>query len=277
MLGLEESVADIALMSRQIVPYDTYGVWRRSHHSPIEFEIATGSFDVPEKTPAIAVLVHRDNPLAKLTLNQLDRIFGAARTGGWQGMEWHTEISRGPDEDLRTWGQLGLTGKWKDLPIHTYGPPGLYPGGMSYFQIRVMHGADTWAESLREYADPAEMMKAFDRDPLGIVYAGASFRNPSTKTVALSEGDGPFVTLSKAHVRDRTYPLSRSVYLYIAPDTPAGDLKPPSPLLKEFLLYIFSRQGREDVLRQSDYLCLPPDRLLVERAKVLALSDMHHD
>lgn len=277
MLGLEESVADIALMSRQIVPYDTYGVWRRSHHSPLEFEIASGSYDAPEKTPAIAVFVHKENPLAKLTLKQLDGIFGAARTGGWQGMEWHTEISRGPEGDLRTWGQLGLTGKWKYRPIHTYGPPGLYPGGMSYFQIRVMGGADTWAESLREFADPVEMMKAFDNDPLAIVYAGAAFATPNSKSVALSEGGGPFVTLTRAHVRDRTYPLSRSIYLYIAPDSPAGDLQPPSPLLKEFLLYIFSRQGQEDVLRQADYFPLPWDRLLAERTRVSALSDAHHD
>ena len=34
MIGLEESVADMVVMSRKIVPYDTYGVWRRSHKLP---------------------------------------------------------------------------------------------------------------------------------------------------------------------------------------------------------------------------------------------------
>ncbi|HEV3448251.1 MAG TPA: hypothetical protein VG099_26665, partial [Gemmataceae bacterium] len=49
MIGLEESVADMVLMSRKIVPYDIYGVWRRSHQLPIEITVGSGSFDVPHK------------------------------------------------------------------------------------------------------------------------------------------------------------------------------------------------------------------------------------
>lgn len=273
MLGLEESVADMALMGRQIVPYDTYGVWRRSHHLPIEFEIATGNYSAPEDTPAVGIFVHRENPLTKLTLKQLDGIFGAQRTGGWQGMEWHTDAGRGADENIRTWGQLGLIGDWKDKAIHPYGPPGLYPGGMSYFQIRVMSGADTWAEGLREFADPNEMMKAFDRDPLGIVYGDVANAPAGAKSLALADGNGVFIPLDKKHVLDRSYPLSRSVYLYIAPDDAAGDLKAPSPLLTEFLRYIFSRQGQQEVRRQTAFLPLPLARVEIERRKLFAIAD----
>ena len=146
MIGLEESVADMVLMSRQIVPYDTYGVWRRSHKMPIEITVGTGSYDVPHKSFALTVFVHKDNPISRLTLQQLDGILGAQRTGGWKGMEWSPEAARSDKDDIRTWGQLGATGEWADKPIHPYGPPGLFPGGMSFFQIKVMSGADSRAQ-----------------------------------------------------------------------------------------------------------------------------------
>ena len=56
----------------------------------------------------------------------------------------------------------------------------------------------------------------------------------------------------------RAYPLSRPVYLYFAPDTPGGEAANPKvdPKLREFLRYILSRQGQEDVRGEGDYLPL---------------------
>ena len=271
MLGLEESVADLALMGRQIVPYDTYGIWRRAHRLPVEIMVATGSYDRPQKSYALTVFVHRDNPLARLTLQQLDGIFGAQRTGGWQNMEWKPEVARGADGNIRTWGQLGLTGEWADKPIHPYGPPSLFPGGMSFFQTRVLGGADTWAEDLREYADRSAMVAALSHDPYGIAYTGMCYKTPDVKAVALAEKTGaPFVLPTKETVADRSYPLTRSVYVYFAPDLPSGELADPKvdPKLKEFLRYILSRLGQADVVRAGDYLPLPSATAAVERRKL---------
>jgi phosphate transport system substrate-binding protein len=259
MLGLEESVADMALMGRQIVPYDTYGVWRRSHMLPVEIAVATGSFDVPHKTFALTVFVHKDNPLAQLSLKQLDGIFGAQRTGGWQDMEWHPEVGRSEKGDIRSWGQLGLQRAWANKPIHPYGPPGLYPGGMSYFQLKVMGGADSWAEDLQEFADPTLMLAALSKDPYGIAYTGMSYRTPLVKPIAVADRDGgPFVAPTKANVANQTYPLARSIYIYFAPDSASGDPADPrvAAKVKEFLRYILSRQGQQDVVREGDYLPL---------------------
>src|SRR6202000_1526247 len=92
-------------------------------HDPIEISMFTGAYDVPGWNEAQGVFVHADNPLKQLTLKQLDGIFGTLRDGGWVGTTWHTEYpySRGADENIRTWGQLGLTGEWKDKPIHPGG------------------------------------------------------------------------------------------------------------------------------------------------------------
>jgi phosphate transport system substrate-binding protein len=259
--GLSEWTADLALMGRQIYTFEYYGVYRRSLMLPVEIEVATGSLDVPSKSFAVSVFVHQDNPLAKLTLAQLDGIFGAQREGGWQGMKWNRDVARGPEKNIRTWGQLGLTGEWADKPIHLYGPPGLYPGGYSFFQRKVLGGADTWAEGLMEYADRKEMMAALSKDPYGIAYTGLCYRTPQTKVLALAEDSaGPYVTPTRETVARRTYPLARPVYLYFAPDTPGGEPADPAvdPKVEEFLRYILSREGQQDVAAEGDYLPLTP-------------------
>ncbi len=271
--GLSEWTADLALMGRQIYTFEYYGVYRRSLMLPVEIEVATGSLDVPSKSFAVSVFVHKDNPLAQLTLAQLDGIFGAQREGGWQGMKWNRGVARGPEKNIRTWGQLGLAGEWADKPIHLYGPPGLYPGGYSFFQRRVLGGADTWAEGLMEYADRKEMMAALAKDPYGIAYTGLCYQTPQTKVLALGENTaGPFLKPTRETVASRAYPLSRPVYLYYAPDTPGGEPAAIDPKLREFLRYILSREGQQDIAAEGDYFPLTP-QVLRNQLEQLAAAD----
>jgi phosphate transport system substrate-binding protein len=269
--GLHEWVADLAVSTRKIYPYEFYGVYRRSLLYPVEIAVATGSYNVPHKSAAIAVFVNRSNPLTKLTLKQLDGIYGAHRTGGWQDLNWHSEIARNADQDIRTWGQLGLKGDWANKPIHVYGPPGIYPGGISFFQSRVMGGADTWNEALLEYDDRAKMMDVLSHDPYGIAYTSLNYQTPQTKPLALADKDGgPFVDLTRPAATDRTYPLVRTAYIYFAPDRPDGSPADPKvdPKVREFFRYILSRRGQEDILREGDYLPLTPE-LVAEQLRKL--------
>ena len=269
--GLQVNVAELAVSARRIYPYEYYGIYRRSQLSPVQIAVATGSYDVPGKSTALAILLNRNNPLSRLTLKQLDGIYGAQRTGGWQGLEWVTTVARGRQENIRTWGQLGLTGAWADKPIHVYGPPGLYPGGVSYFQSRVMGGADTWNGNLREFNDRKLMMAALSRDPYGIAYASIAYKTAQVKSLALAETQaGPYVPLTKATVANRTYPLARLAYIYFAPDHPNGDPAYPKvdPKIKEFLRYILSRQGQREVWREGEYLPLTKELVCEELKKL---------
>jgi len=268
--GLHVNVADIALSGRELFPYEYYGIYRRSQLYPVEIEVATGAFDVRGKSTALGVFVHPDNPLSQLTLKQLDGIFGAERTGGWQKIEWIEQgVARGAKDNIRTWGQLGLTGEWAGKPIHVYGPPGLYPGGVSFFQSRVMGGADTWNESLEEFDDRKLMLEALAGDRYGIAYCGNSYRTPRVKALALAESPGaPYVALTRQNVASRAYPLSRSAYIYFAPDTLTGDAAKPDPKIREFLRYVLSRQGQEDVASEGDHLPLTPGILRAQLKKL---------
>jgi phosphate transport system substrate-binding protein len=272
MYGLEMRTSDIALMGRPVNPYERYGTYERAWVYPVEIEVATGGFAAPGKSPAYTVFVHKDNPLSKLTLGQLDGIFGSQRAGGWDALTWNLAAARGKDANIRTWGQLGLTGEWADKPIHVYGPPNLGTGTTTYFQTRVMGGGEIFNEDLREYADRTRMVADLGDDRYGIGYAALGYRTAAVKPLALAERDGaPYVAPTRATVQDRTYPLARPAYIDFTIDNAKTELMEPrgDPKVREFLRYVLSKQGQQAVAQDGAYLPLPP---AVVRAQIEKLD-----
>ncbi|MDB6127438.1 MAG: hypothetical protein JWM35_1334 [Verrucomicrobia bacterium] len=271
MYGLELRVAEMALMGRPIIPFERYGTYERGWAYPIEIEVATGASAAPHKSPAVAIFVHKDNPLAKLTMKQLDGIFGAERTGGWIALQWNEKAARGSEGNIRTWGQLGVTGSLADQPIHVYGQPNRGAGEVSYFEGRVFGGARIWNEDLREYSDRAQMIADLGRDPLGIAYTALGYGTPGVKALALAEtADGPFVELTPANVASRSYPMSRAIYIYYTIDNPKAELMETrgDPRVKEFLRYILSKEGQQDVTSEGSYLPLTPKVVAAQLKKM---------
>jgi phosphate transport system substrate-binding protein len=259
--GLEMRTADIAVMGRAMNPFERYGTYERSWMYPVEIEVATGSLATDRKSPAFAILVHKDNPLSKLTIRQLDGIFGAQRGGGWKALSWDESAARSSAENIRTWDQLGLKGRWAGRSIHVYGPPLQGAGVVTFFQARVFGGGGMWNEDLREYADPARLIADLAKDPYGIAYAPLISGTTGIKAVSLADSaTGPFVSMTPESLMDRSYPLSRPVYIDYTIDNEKSELATPrvDPKVKEFLRYILSRQGQQDVEREGAYLPLPP-------------------
>jgi phosphate transport system substrate-binding protein len=259
MYGLEMRTADIALMGRPINPYERYGVYERAWVYPVEIEVATGSYAVPHKSPAYAIFVNKDNPLAQLTVKQLDGIFGAERGGGWKALTWDESAAHAKSDNLRTWGDLGLKGEWAAKPIHVYGPPNLGAGTITYFQSKVMGGGAIFNEDLREYADRRQMIAELERDPLGIAYAALGYRTAGVKPLAVAEGGSSrFVSPTRESVANRTYPLARPVYIYYTIDNAKTEIAHPrvDPKVREFLRYVLSKQGQQAVAHEGVYLPL---------------------
>ena len=273
--GLYTHVADIAPMGRQILWDELLAYQREFDRPPTEITICTGSYNVGGWTYALAVFVNKQNPISQLSLKQLDGIFGAARTGGWKGMEWDPSVARGPDQNIRTWGQLGLKGEWKDKPIHVYGYTLKYHFP-DEFSKKVFHGASTWNEALKEYANRnaadghlvvagEDMLADLSKDPYGIAYAGIPYETPETKALALAQKDGGrYVPLALETVHDRSYPLIRDVYFYL--NREPG--KPLDPKIKEFVRYVLSYEGQEALMNDGKYLPLPPDVIEEQLKKV---------
>jgi len=261
--ALLTGVSDLS-PNRKITWKELLAFQRTFNYDPLEITAVHGSFNVPGWSNALVVVVNQANPISRLTLRQLDGIYGAERSGGWVGTEWHPEFARGPEGNLRTWGQLGLTGEWANRPIHVYGLNLEYQQATDLCRW-VLQGSDKWNEQLRMYANYARkdgslaigadlMMADVGQDPGGIGYGSFSYLNPGTKAVALAAHDGgPYVALTLDSARDGTYPLHDEVYFYVnrAPGQPVD------PKVREFIRYVLSQEGQREVMRDGKYLPLP--------------------
>lgn len=269
--AVESGAADLAINGREpiLTEYlsfaEVFG-----NDGPFQITVATGAFDVLGRTWAPVIYVNRDNPLTHLTMAQLDGIFGAARTGGYQGYKWTSAAARTSASDIRTWDQLGLKGPWTHQPIHTYG---FAPTGMSnFFELTVFHGGTKWNPNYRQYVETAakqatehsgtadQMLDDLSNDKYGIAWAGIAHARgkPRVKAIALGRTDsGPFIPCTRETTAARTYPLTRSIFIQL--NRPPGE--PLDPRIREFLRYILSRQGQTAVANQGDYLPLTREEL----------------
>ena len=270
--ALITGVADLGPDGGEASLTETLGFYETYGYHVTGVTVASGAFDVEGKSNGIVVFVNQANPISRLSLDQLDRIFGAERDAGMRGFEWTPAAARVSDQNLRTWGQLGLRGEWADKPIRTYGHA---PSGTTrFFQWKVLHGGDKWNESFREYVETgSKMIAAEDRgtqhlgvrymlehelanDRYGIAWTVMPQARgiPGIKVLPLAAHDAdPAVLPSRDTFQDRTYPLTRDIYIFInrAPD------KPLDPKLQEFLRYALSREGQQMVASNGSYLPLP--------------------
>jgi phosphate transport system substrate-binding protein len=260
MAGVYSEVADLAFMGRPAGTEEVMAFEWVFRYKPLGIQVATGGLDAPGKTAALEILVNAGNPISKLTLAQVDAIFGA-------------EHKRGP-QNIRQWGDLGLSGEWASKPIHTYGYA-LESDVAGFFRTLVLKNSFKWNPDLQEFnpgnvsgsANDAgkAILEALSRDPYGITFSTAGYGNPKVKAVALASQDtGPFYEPNKENLMQGTYPLTRVTWVY----TNRAPGKPIDPKVKEFLRYILSREGQQDVLRQGDYLPLT-DQVVREQLRKL--------
>ena len=265
-------VADLGI-GRKIKFEELQLYQRYKNGDPVEIVVATGSYNVTGWNPGFGIVVHKDNPLSRITLAQLDGIFGAERLGGWIGTDWHPEFARGPEKNLRTWGQLGLTGEWADKEITPYGLNQRYSQA-SWISDRILGGSDKWNERLRIYANYAAadaggsgntmgfgrlkrgLNEDLVKDRSGIAYVGSPVGPnlpPELKLLEVAETDvGPYYAYSIENLRARHYPLFDQIYAYCD----ANGAHPADPKVREYLRFIVSREGQEAVMRDGKYLPL---------------------
>lgn len=181
----------------------------------------------------LAVFVHRDNPIAKkgLTLQQIDAIFSKTRKGG-------------AAKAAATWGDVGLTGEWADKPISLYGRNSA-SGTYGYFKKHALFGGD-YSDSVKEQPGSSSVVNGVANDKYGIGYSGIGYKTADVESVAIAlDSDSDFIQTTADQAGD--YPLARYLYLYI-------NYKPGStldPLRGEFVKYIFSKEGQQDVIRDG--------------------------
>ena len=190
---------------------------------------------VPTSLDMLGVFVHKDNPIKKLTLQQIDAIFSKNRLGGYP-------------EDVTTWGQLGLKGEWANKPISLYGRNSA-SGTYGYFKEHALFKGD-YKDSVKEQPGSSSVVQGVASDKYAIGYSGIGYKTADVRAVPLAARDtDSAIEAIEENAYSGEYPLSRFLYIYIN----AKPGEPLDPLRREFIKYVLSAQGQSDVTKDGYY------------------------
>lgn len=237
--ALAEGTANLGPMSRKMKDGEISAFEQKQGYRPTA---------VPVAVDALAVFVHKDNPIKGLSMQQVDAIFAETRLCGARTL-------------ALAWGDVGVTGYLANQRIQLFGRNSV-SGTYGYFKEEALCKGD-FKNSVNEQPGSASVVSAISSSLNGIGYSGIGYKTSSVKTVPLAaQVGGEYFEATEANILTGRYPLSRFLYVYVnkAPN------KPLAPLEAEFLKLILSRQGQEVVMKDG-YIPLPEpvlDKALVE-------------
>jgi phosphate transport system substrate-binding protein len=208
---------------------------------------------LPTSIDMLAVYVNKDNPIEGLSFPQVDAIFSKGRKLGYAN-------------DITKWGQAGLDGSWSNAPISLYGRNSA-SGTYGFFKEHVL-GKGDYRDSVKEQPGSSAVVQGVATDKYGIGYSGIGYKTADVRAIPLSKTDGgKMVPATAEYAYTGDYPLARFLWLTVN-YKPGTELE---PLRKEFIKYIFSKQGQMDVLKDGYY---PVSNALAQKA--LAQVNIHN-
>jgi phosphate transport system substrate-binding protein len=222
--ALIAGTAQLAPMSRDMKDSERDQFEKKFGYKPTPIRVAVD---------ALAIFVNKDNPLKCLSLEQADAIFSKSRRQGGK-------------EDVKTWGQLGLTGDWAARPISLFGRNSA-SGTYGFFKDHTMKNGD-FKDEVKEQPGSAAVVQGITVDRYAIGYSGIGYTTAGVRAVPLAtKTGGACVEASAENAYAGKFPLARFLYVYInrAPG------KPLDPLTREFVKLIASREGQEAVIKDG--------------------------
>lgn len=226
--ALTEGTANLGPMSRKMKDNELQAFEEKHGYKPTA---------VPVAIDALAVFVHKDNPIKSLDIAQVDAIFSGTRLCGGA-------------QDIKTWGDLGLTGEWAAKPIQLFGRNSV-SGTYGYFKEEALCKGDFKA-NVNEQPGSASVVQSVSSTLNAIGYSGIGYKTASVKAVPLSKKGGEAFEASEANALAGKFPLARYLYVYVnkAPN------KPLAPLEAEFVKLVLSKEGQEVVVKDG-YIPMP--------------------
>ncbi|MDZ7670836.1 MAG: phosphate ABC transporter substrate-binding protein PstS family protein [Gammaproteobacteria bacterium] len=228
--ALTEGTASFGPMSRAMKDKEIESFETRHGYKPTAVRVAID---------ALAVYVHKDNPIESLTIPEVDAMFSVTRRCGAGA-----EISR--------WGDLGLAGSWASRPIQLYGRNSV-SGTYGYFKETALCSGD-FKNTVNEQPGSASVVQAVSTSLNSVGYSGIGYVTSGVKAVPLAQyADAPAVEATPDNAVSGEYPLARYLYIYVnkRPGTPL------QPLEREFLKMVLSKSGQE-VVGKDGYVPMTP-------------------
>lgn len=227
--ALTEGTANLGPMSRKMKDKELEAFENRFGYKPVP---------VPVAIDALAVFVHKDNPIKGLSIEQVDAIFSSTRKCG-------------APAEAKKWGDLGLTGAWANRDIQLYGRNSV-SGTYGYFKKKALCKGD-FKNSVNEQPGSASVVQSVSTSINAIGYSGMGYKTSSVRAVPLAKKEGqPYYEADNDNAISGKFPLSRFLYVYVN----KKPNQPLQPLEREFIKMVMSKQGQEVVVKDG-YVPLP--------------------
>jgi len=226
--ALTEATSNLGPMSRKMKSREIEAFEKRYGYKPTAVRVAID---------ALAVFVHKDNPIKGLRIDQVDAIFSNNRKCG-------------ADKDADRWGDLGLSGDWSGKDIQLYGRNSV-SGTYGYFKKKALCKGD-FKNSVNEQPGSASVVQSVSASLNGIGYSGIGYKTSGVRALALSKKGDNYVEANMANAISKKYPLSRFLYVYVN----KHPNKPLAPMDVEFLKMVLSKSGQK-IVEKDGYIPLP--------------------
>ncbi len=224
--ALTEGTSNFGPMSRKMKDKELEAFEKKHGYKPTPIAVAID---------ALAVYVHKDNPIEGLTIPQVDAIFSSTRKCGAEG-------------DIADWSELGVNAIGD---IQLYGRNSV-SGTYGYFKKKALCKGD-FKNTVNEQPGSASVVQSVSLSKNGIGYSGIGYKTSGVKAVALTKKAGkPFVDATPENAVSGDYPLGRQLYVYVN----KHPNKPLAPIEIEFLKMVLSKVGQEVVVKDG-YIPLP--------------------
>lgn len=220
--ALINKTADIANASRKLEPEEEQKAKAATGQTPSEFVVG---FD------GLAVYVSKNNPLDSISLEELGDIY---REGG----------------KTAKWSELGvkaLPGAKSDEIIRVSRQNN--SGSYQYFRETVVGKKSDFKAGSLDMNGSKDVVEQVAKTPGAIGYSGLGYATPDVKILKVSRKKGePGVLPSIQSVHDKSYPISRPLFMY----TPGA----PTAAVKKYIDWIMSDTGQK-IVEKTGYVPLP--------------------
>lgn len=229
-----EGKSPIAPMSRELNPEELAAFKAKWGYAPTRVSVALD---------ALVMLVHESNPIKEARLEQLDAVWSQTRLMGWP-------------KDIRTWGELGVSGaNWANRPIVLIGHPD-GSGTRAFFREAVEAGGKG-KDNVRRSVDILSSIEEVIANQAAMTYGSISQVFKGLKAIPIVPVGGKSAVAAKTEtIQEGTYPMRRFLAIYVnkAPG------KPLDPAIGGFLRYTLSPEGQKQV-ETSGFVALSKDQL----------------
>jgi len=205
--------------------------------------------------------VHPSNPLEEISYSELDAI-------------WSKNRFRGYPQNIKKWGQLKALESSPEIATKDIVLVGVSPqNGSEYFLNLTVTLGGAWVDGIITYSTVFKIATTVSQNPYAMGYSGIAYLNATVKPLRLKDDRGwPYLAggptcgmeFSRKTVCDRTYPLSRLIYIYVH-KTPCVPIQPE---IAEFLNYALSYEGQKALEDDLIFDPLPVSAVLELRRRL---------